>query len=278
MRINITVFKKTGVLELKGHDAEIADATCTYLRKQHDKPFLTVASFTDPHDICQYANGREIPGGELGNIPSNIEDLPPLPENMAACANESHIMQQLREGFYQAHSEMRADTTNEIRKTRKLVWAYHRFIERVDALIGKVLNTLEECGLAENTIVLYTSDHGELLGSHGLVQKSLFFEESTHVPFYVKLPHGEHALHDHLVNNGPDILSTLLSLAGIEIPSHLPGRAIFDSHGKLNEDEADYVIGYTHACNPKLPVDLPSHTYTNGFGPKIQLLVIRTWR
>ncbi len=95
------------------------------------------------------------------------------------------MLESLRKAYQTVHVPQEVDTSDGLRRCRELVWAYHRLVERVDAHIGTVLDSLSKSGHEDNTIVVYTSDHGELLGSHGLVQKSFFYEESVHVPLLV---------------------------------------------------------------------------------------------
>ncbi|MBX3736257.1 MAG: sulfatase [Candidatus Didemnitutus sp.] len=97
----------------------------------------------------------------------------------------------------------------------------------VDAEFGRLLDYLDGAGLADNTIVVYTSDHGEMLGSHGLMQKFVWHEESISVPLLVRwpgqLPAG--ARTDALINS-PDLMPTLLDLLRVRAPAGLDGRVL----------------------------------------------------
>ena len=66
---------------------------------------------------------------------------------------------------------------------RRLTWGYYRLGEKVDALIGKVLDALEQSGQRDNTVIVFTSDHGDCCGAHKFNQKTVFYEESARVPF-----------------------------------------------------------------------------------------------
>ena len=257
-------FATTGVLELTGHDPEVAEEAASFLKSPRSKPFFAVCSFSDPHDVCQYADGRPLPGGPLPD-PPDLADLPPLPENMAPSRNEPEILRELREAYYQVHVEERNNSEEAQRKCRELVWGYYRLVERVDELIGRVIASLEEAGLAEDTLVVYTSDHGELLGAHGLVQKTFFYEEATHVPLYMRLPRGftgnatapkpasGSSVSDALVNVGVDLLPTLLDAVGLPISAGLPGSSLLPhATSPGTADEPEYVIGQVHFCSPKM--------------------------
>ena len=251
-------FAVTGVLKNTGHDPEIADATANYLRSEHDRPFLAVASFCDPHDICQWADKRPLPGGAL-SVPPEENQLPPAPANAGSTRNGGDILALLRDGYgHHVHVPYDVDTPDAVRKCRELAWAYYRLIERVDAHIGTILDALEESGHADDTLIVYTSDHGELLGAHGLVQKSFFYEEAVHVPLLVSSPDSNRKSCDRLVNASVDLLPTLLESVGIIIPDHLSGRSLCPLvNGGEISDWRDAVIGEVHFCQPRLPEGTP---------------------
>ena len=102
---------------------------------------------------------------------------------------------------------------------------YNAHIEGVDIEMARVLKTLEETGQADNTILVYTSDHGEMLGSHGRMGKRLPHDESCRVPFIVRAPGIAPAGKTSDVQLSTiDIYPTLCGLAGIDVPDHCRGR------------------------------------------------------
>ena len=102
-------------------------------------------------------------------------------------------------------------------KWRTLRRGYYSNVSYIDDKVGELLNALEVAGLAENTIVLFTSDHGEMLGERNLIQKKTFFEDSVRVPLLIKRPDGQTAgqRHANLVSL-VDLLPTLVDLADQE--------------------------------------------------------------
>jgi arylsulfatase A-like enzyme len=100
-------------------------------------------------------------------------------------------------------------------------------VKSVDENVGRVLDYLEESGLAENTIVIYTSDQGFYLGEHGWYDKRFMYEESHRTPLLIRYPEliqaGSEA--DELVLN-IDLAPTLLELAGTQVPAELQGRSL----------------------------------------------------
>ena len=102
---------------------------------------------------------------------------------------------------------------------------YYGGITGIDKEVACILEALDETGQAQNTIVIYTSDHGEMMGSHGRGNKEVPFEESCHVPFFVRVPGVTQAGGTSKELFGAiDIFSTLCGLAGIAVPAHCAGR------------------------------------------------------
>jgi choline-sulfatase len=112
--------------------------------------------------------------------------------------------------------------------------------------VGDLLGALEEAGLAENTVILYTSDHGEMAGRKGLWQKMCFYEPSARVPLIVRglgWPRGcRIAANVSLI----DILPTLIELAGEQSPAELPGTSILSAERMDKEGDERTVFGEYH--------------------------------
>jgi len=227
--------------ENAGYDVYFRDerdklpAACIdFVRQERDKPFFAVASFINPHDICfahRAKNGRDTKGvlalyQKAVSLP--LEELPPLPENFAIQTGEADAIE--------AHMSPKAITPAIVmrkeydeRDWRIKSWIYHRLTEKVDAEIGQILDGIKAAGLEENTLIIFTSDHGDMDASHRLASKSFFFEESVGVPMILKykgkIPGGQ-VDDSHLVSSGLDILPTLCDYAGIEKPEHLLGLSL----------------------------------------------------
>ena len=105
--------------------------------------------------------------------------------------------------------------------------AYLRCVASLDENVGRVLNYLDESGLAGNTIVIYTSDQGVFLGEHGLFDKRFMYEESIRMPFLVRYPKEIKAgsVNNDIVLN-IDFAETMLDYAGISIPKDMQGRSL----------------------------------------------------
>ncbi|MBL6766337.1 MAG: sulfatase-like hydrolase/transferase, partial [Verrucomicrobiae bacterium] len=123
------------------------------------------------------------------------------------------------------------------RDRREVTAAYYAMCEHIDHEVGRILDALEESGQRENTIVIFMSDHGEMLGDHGLYLKGPhFYEEAVRVPLVMRWPGRFKAglRVDGLVEL-TDLAPTLLDCVGIEIPNRMQGRAMT----KLLSGEAD---------------------------------------
>jgi len=94
---------------------------------------------------------------------------------------------------------------------------YYGLVREIDDWVGTILGKLDELGLAENTLVIFTSDHGEMLGAHGLREKNVFYEESAHIPLLIRYPA---AIKPHTEVEGyvslVDLFATILDYLGVE--------------------------------------------------------------
>ena len=107
---------------------------------------------------------------------------------------------------------------------RKDIAAYYAAITAIDAQIGRLMKVLRELGLEENTIVLFTSDHGNMLGSQGAILKRKPWEESICVPCILRYPGRiQSGRESDVLFSHVDIAPTLLSLCGISVPAHMQG-------------------------------------------------------
>ena len=108
---------------------------------------------------------------------------------------------------------------------RSVIAEYLGLVRWVDDAVGRLLSTLDETGLAEDTLVVFTADHGDRLGSHGLFQKGGLQEESTRVPMIFRQPGTvAQAVCDRQVGSLIDLAPTFVSLAAATPPPHLQGQ------------------------------------------------------
>ena len=256
-----------GYRNLTGNSRQgLADACAEFIRGRHTRPFFLFASFINPHDICYMAiNDFSRTQGQppAGNLDSRTceavldrarksddvnafveKNCPPLPANHEVPAAEPECITQKYTEARPFRAYVRKNwTENQWRLHR---WAYCRLTEMVDAEIGTVLDALRDAELEDNTLIVFTSDHGDMDSAHKMEHKSVLYEEAVRVPFIMShpgvIPHGE--VDDaHLVSNGLDLLPTLCDYAGIKKPGGLNGTSLRAlAEGRTPDKWRDFVV------------------------------------
>lgn len=217
-------------------DTAAALSASEFLRAKHDTPFLLIASFLNPHNICEWARGQRLPLGGIGQPPP-LDQCPPLRPNHEPQRNEPDILALMRRSYQD--SPMFPVGAFSDRQWREYLWAYYRLAEKADAQIGTVLQALRESGLEEDTLIVFVSDHGDCQGAHRWNQKTVFYEEAARVPLVMSgkgIPKARIA--SRLVNTGIDLIPTLCDYADISVPPGLPGLSLRNT----NLDPRQYVV------------------------------------
>lgn len=245
-------------------DPPLTEAVVKFLNDYDNKqPFFLAVSYHNPHDICFYPrkDGWMSPEDSLleiryygfdyklpdviGTHPENYADLPALPENFKASQDEPIFIKDKR--LY--HKEYGLETKLAFEEFDKLEWrgylnAYHRLTELVDVEIGKVMDALTKNNLDENTIIVFTSDHGDGATSHQWAAKLSLYEESSKVPLIVSWKdHIPDGMRDqkHLVSQ-IDILPTLCDYARIDEKPTFTGESLRQIIEKPTSDWRDYLV------------------------------------
>jgi len=229
---------------------ELVIKAADIIKSEHDKPYFMTTSLINPHDICymalrqmatseQDAGILQRAGIELEtldramNIPDGVSEgefyksyCPPLPENYEPQIDEPKAVKTLiRMRPFRANARDNF-SDNQWRHHR---YAYHRLTEIVDEQIQIILDAVKESGKEENTIIIFSSDHGDMSASHRMEHKSTLYEESVNIPFMVMWKgHLAEGLVDStsLVSNGLDLLPTVCDFAGIKGESDPRGRSL----------------------------------------------------
>lgn len=143
---------------------------------------------------------------------------------------------------------------------------YHAAVSQVDAGVGRLLAELDALGLAGSTVVVFSSDHGDMQGSHGLKNKCVPFEESTRIPMVISGP-GIPACEREELASTVDFFPTFSDICGIPLPAGLPGRSLFpviEGRGNeapvFSEDQSGWCMVREGAW--KLVADLHAQTPT----------------
>jgi len=179
---------------------------------RRDGPWLAVASFVNPHDIAFNGWAWE---QLLGFGPIDDDTLPAIPEAPSQ-ADSFAGRPACQEAFVKAWPAMLYEQPTD-ESYRRLYYYLHKLVDRA---IGRILESLEESGMADDTVVVFTSDHGDLVGAHGGLMQKWYnaYDEAIRVPLLVRgpgiatTPEGVHTPTSHV-----DLLPTLLGLAGIDV-------------------------------------------------------------
>jgi iduronate 2-sulfatase len=205
-------------------DGQIAAAACTALEEQarDGKPFFLGVGFWKPHlpfnAPKQYWDLYER---------ETFEDFSPPAFPKGAPDITRHDWRELR-----TYKGMPPQGPLSPEDTLTLRHGYFACISFLDAQIGKVLDKLEALGLADNTIVVFWSDHGFHLGEHELWAKTTNFELDARVPLIIRAPRQQHTRSTAAIVELVDLFPTLADLADLPIPTHLEGsslRALLDN-------------------------------------------------
>lgn len=219
-------------------DALTSRACEGFLRnRSQSRAFLMVASFLQPHDICEWLRLNTKDPGQL-RYKELARELPELPDNFQFDRNEPEMVKRTR----QARDPFKGNWSRQ--QWQYYLWSYYRHIEFVDAEIGRVLQVLEDFGYAKNTLVLLTADHGEGIGHHQMVRKNTLYDESAKVPLLISLAgHIPENRTDttHLVS-GLDIMPTLCDYAGIKTPKMMRGRSLLAILEGKSGHGSDFIV------------------------------------
>jgi arylsulfatase A-like enzyme len=199
-----------------------------FISENKDNPFILFINFLEPH--TPYSGPFE----DLYD-PETVEVSPSFNKKSEKCSMAEKV---LSKKYGPKDDE---DSETFYRKTRA---TYHGNVTLVDNAVGDILKSLEENGLTDNTIIVFTSDHGDMVGNHSLMYKTVMYEEAVKVPMLIRVPW---ISNDMKKISGRisqiDLLPTLLELMNEPIPNELEGvsrKNILD--GNQNLDENDVVI------------------------------------
>ena len=176
--------------------------------RMDDAPFFLVASFTHPHEPY-YALQQYWDLYRHDDI--SLPDTPLQPEE----AREVHTTRML-------HHAMLIDSGITDEHVRTARHGYLANVSYFDDMVGGLIKTLEDTGLLENTAIVVTADHGDMLGEHGLFYKKHFFEDCIRVPLILHWPERFGASHQSRPSSLVDLLPTLCDLAGLVLEDHAP--------------------------------------------------------
>ncbi len=193
-------------------DGKAAGHAIEFLKTNKNRPFFLAVGFVRPHVPLvaprRYFARYDRDAMQAPQVPENdLDDVPQIIRSYKRNSTTYGVTPELHKGLLQA---------------------YYACVSYMDAQVGRVLKTLEDEGLTDNTIVVFTSDHGYLLGHHHKFQKQHLFEEATRVPFIVSVPWMEeqHGEATNKITELIDLYPTLADLAGLRAPDCLQGTSL----------------------------------------------------
>lgn len=237
-----------------GLDDEKTKVACEFLRNEHRQPFFLTVSFMNPHNVCQLARGQELPDGPIGEPPTELDKLPPLPKNFAIPGNEPSAIREVQKNTPVHYPTGDWDEL----KWRQDLWGYYRLVEKVDAEIAQVFAALKTGGHEDNTVVVFVGDHGEGVAMHHWNQKQILYDQATRVPLIIAWSGVTTArMCDELVSTALDIPVTILDFVGSERCRSMRGLSlrpiVLGKETKLNRR---YVVSETMFARGKQSLGL----------------------
>ena len=206
-----------------GHTA--ANFILDYPKGSHaDQPWMLFVNFFEPHPPYT---------GPLNHLynPQDVE----VGSGFRKRPDSGSLVNRLRSDFYMNGGNNPLGTvggdhhdTSTEEGFRKLRAQYFANVTLVDNQLGKIFNSLEKSGQAENTIIVFTSEHGEMAGDHGMLEKRSLYEEASNVPLLIYVPWLNANNQQRIAGSvgQVDLVPTLLDLSGSDIPEHLEGKSL----------------------------------------------------
>jgi arylsulfatase A-like enzyme len=213
-----------------------AKKTIEAIERLKNKPFSITTSFHFPHApmIPSEPYYGLYPEKDM-KVPESIDD---------DMANSPYI---------NANGRNKLTVFADEKKIKYMISNYYGLITELDHWMGEIMNKLDETGLAENTLVIFTSDHGEMLGAHGMREKNVFYEESSHVPLLIRLPNDikKNTKVDGYVSN-VDLFATIMDY--LQVGTYKSdGESLRDLIEHTQTNHGNYVVTEWNYRGPTSP-------------------------
>ena len=187
-----------------------------FIRENRNRPFVLYVGIFEPHNPYL---------GPLDNL-YPPDDLPVGPTFRRKPAQGASLLHRMLADHYMDGGEMYGADLSTEAGCRQIRAQYMGNVTLVDRAVGEILQALADCGLTDNTIVVFTSEHGDMMGDHGLFEKSVMYEEAARVPLLMRVPWlgREQRLVKGSISQ-IDLVPTLLDLLDEPIPEPLEGKS-----------------------------------------------------
>jgi arylsulfatase A-like enzyme len=232
--------------------AYLAREATRFIEENRDKPFILYVMFLEPHQPYTSPRDDQYDPSDV-ELPANYEHA-----NFDAQPTKVRLSREaVQRGIYNPPPELfDGEPTEE--EWRQLISNYWGLVSLVDTFTGDILRTVESCGIEDRTITVYTSDHGDMLGSHQLLSKMMQFEEAIKVPLLLRIPGIPERKVERPVSQ-IDLVPTLLDAMGQSPPDHLQGHSwmpLLQDDGELVEENVFVEWNGPHAngINARYPL------------------------
>ncbi len=202
----------------------LAEQACRFIQEHARDPFILYLNFLEPHMPFFGPRTAEYDPCAL-RLPANFDHIPgddtPLMVRLT-------MQRKLRSGFewYDLGKEA---------GWRQMTAAYRGLCTLIDDQLGRICDTIGQAGIADRTILVFTSDHGEMMGSHRMMGKRVMYQESVRIPCTLRLPGQQRGCRVDGPFSLVNLVPTLLDLLGAPVPGHLHGRSLA---GELDGSES----------------------------------------
>ncbi len=219
-------------------------------RRDPDRPFFLQVSWFDPHHAfnpCEPYATRFL---------SRTDAPQPFFDPESAATRPPHYLGRI-EGNATTAGQANAGITRNPAVMDRITLAYHAMISHIDRNVGRVVDAVRRLGLEKDTVILFTSDHGEFLGAHGMLYKGPFMlDDLLHVPMIAAIPDGEtRARSCEELTSGVDVLATVQAISGRAGSVAGSGRAIVDSELRAcPEGSHEHVLAEWEEPDPSHPL------------------------
>ena len=197
-----------------GKPAFLAREASRFIRDNAHRPFVLYVNFLEPHMPFFGPRDDQYDPTEI-----------PLPANFAELDDSQPLKARIFAAAYRelGHDGMSLQTPEQ---WQRMIANYWGLCSLIDTYTGTILDTLDDCGLGDNTIVVFTSDHGDMMGSHRLLAKCVMFEEAVRVPLLLRMPGQKGGRRVRGPVSQIDLVPTLLDLLSQPLPGHLGGKSL----------------------------------------------------
>lgn len=221
---NVMTIVQSTLTDLEHSDGKTAEKAIDLIKKHKDEPFFLAVGLVRPHVpfVAPEKYFDSYPYQQMvlpPQVTNDWDDIPAMGINYVTSLNG-----EMSEG-----------------QEKKAISAYYASVAYMDAQVGKILNTLEQEGISENTIIIFTSDHGFHLGEHRFWMKVSLHEESVRVPLMIKVPGYQAGISDSFVEL-LDLYPTTAKLAGLKISSELQGKDLTKVLLKPDEEVREFAF------------------------------------